>query len=61
LHQYFSSLIVNSQSINLEEFATGLTSPVEITNANDSRLFVVQQNGIIKIIQPNGTINPLIF
>lgn len=57
----FSSLIANSQSINLEEFATGLTSPVEITNANDSRLFVVQQNGIIKIIQPNGTINPTNF
>ncbi|WP_313000782.1 PQQ-dependent sugar dehydrogenase [Chryseobacterium gleum] len=57
----FSSLIVNSQSINLEEFVTGLTSPVEITNANDSRLFVVQQNGIIKIIQPNGTINSTNF
>lgn len=57
----FSSLIVNAQSINLIEFATGLTSPVEITNANDSRLFVVQQNGIIKIIQPDGTINPTNF
>lgn len=53
----FSSLIVNSQSINLEEFASGLTSPVEITNAGDSRLFVVQQNGIIKILQPNGSAN----
>lgn len=57
----FSSLFLNAQSINLEEFATGLTSPVEITNANDSRLFVVQQNGMIKIIQPNGTINPTHF
>lgn len=57
----FSSLIVNSQSINLEEFATGLTSPVEITNANDSRLFVVQQNGMIKIVQPNGAINTTNF
>lgn len=56
-----SSLILNSQSINLEEFATGLTSPVEITNANDSRLFVVQQDGIIKIVQPNGTINATNF
>lgn len=54
----FSSLIVNAQSINLEEFVTGLTSPVEITNANDSRLFIVQQNGMIRIIQPNGTVNP---
>ncbi|WP_160138803.1 PQQ-dependent sugar dehydrogenase [Chryseobacterium sp. c4a] len=57
----FSSLIVNAQSINLEEFATGLTSPVEITNANDNRLFVVQQNGIIKIIQPSGAINSANF
>lgn len=53
----FSSLILNSQNINLEEFATGLTSPVEITNAGDSRLFVVQQDGIIKIVQPNGAVN----
>lgn len=57
----FSSLILNSQSIILEDFASGLTSPVEITNANDSRLFVVQQDGIIKIIQPNGTINATNF
>lgn len=57
----FSSLILNSQTIILEEFATGLTAPVEITNANDSRLFVVQQNGMIKIIQPNGTINAMNF
>lgn len=57
----FSSLILNSQSIILEDFVSGLTNPVEITNANDSRLFVVQQNGIIKIIQPNGTINATNF
>ncbi|REC79152.1 cadherin [Chryseobacterium elymi] len=57
----FSSLIVNSQNINLVEFASGLTSPVEITNANDTRLFVVQQNGIIKIVQPNGMINSADF
>ncbi|MBK1895955.1 PQQ-dependent sugar dehydrogenase [Chryseobacterium paridis] len=56
-----SSLFLNSQTINLVEFATGLTSPVEITNANDSRLFAVQQNGIIKIIQPTGTINAANF
>jgi len=56
-----SSMVLSSQSFVLEEFATGLTSPVEITNANDSRLFVVQQNGIIKIIQSNGTINAADF
>lgn len=57
----FSSIIVNSQSFSLEEFATGLSNPVEITNANDNRLFVVQQNGIIKIIQPNGSVNSADF
>ncbi|MDQ0594599.1 glucose/arabinose dehydrogenase [Chryseobacterium ginsenosidimutans] len=57
----FSWLITNAQSISLEEFATGFTAPVEIVNANDSRMFVVQQNGIIRIVQPNGTINATNF
>lgn len=57
----FSSLILNAQSITLEEFATGFTAPVEITNANDSRMFVVQQNGIIKILQSDGTVNSANF
>jgi glucose/arabinose dehydrogenase len=52
---------MNAQSINLEEFATGFTAPVEIVNVNDSRMFVVQQNGIIKIVQPNGTVNSTNF
>lgn len=57
----FCSLIFNAQTISLQEFATGLTSPVEITHANDSRLFVVQQNGIIKIVQPTGAVNAANF
>ncbi|WP_294286014.1 PQQ-dependent sugar dehydrogenase [uncultured Chryseobacterium sp.] len=57
----FSSCMFNAQSITLEEFATGLTAPVEITHANDSRMFVVQQNGIIKILQANGTANSTNF
>ncbi|WBV60579.1 PQQ-dependent sugar dehydrogenase [Chryseobacterium camelliae] len=57
----FSSFIINAQSLNLEEFATGFTTPVEIAHANDSRMFVVQQNGIIRIVQPNGSINPTNF
>lgn len=57
----FSFFMFNAQSITLEEFATGLTAPVEITHANDSRMFVVQQNGIIKILQANGTVNSTNF
>lgn len=56
-----SALPFSAQSFSLTQFATGFTSPVEITNANDSRLFVVQQNGIIKIVQPNGTVNAADF
>lgn len=56
-----SAVLFYSQNIVLAEFASGLTSPVEIVHANDSRLFVVQQNGIIQIIQPNGTVNSTAF
>ncbi len=57
----FSLNLFNAQTINLEQFATGFTAPVEITHANDNRMFVVQQNGIIKIVQPNGTVNSTNF
>lgn len=53
----FSSIFFYSQSINLEEFAIGLSNPVEIAHANDNRLFVVQQNGTIKVVNANGTVN----
>lgn len=57
----FCAGILHAQSINLVEFATGFTAPVEIVHANDSRMFVVQQNGIIRIVQPDGTINATNF
>ena len=34
----------------------GFTQPVFVTNAGDSRLFVVQQNGLIKIIEPDNSV-----
>jgi len=50
--------IVNGQNTSkLIPFASGLTSPVAISNAGDSRLFVVEQRGIVKIINPTGTVN----
>ena len=45
-----------SQEVQLSPFASGLTNPVDIANCGDSRLFVVQQNGIIRIIEENGTV-----
>ena len=51
----------NSQTIALETFATGFSSPLEITHAGDSRLFVVEKGGKIKILNSNGTTNTTAF
>ncbi|CAM3576230.1 hypothetical protein FSS13T_06520 [Flavobacterium saliperosum S13] len=47
--------------IGLQSFATGFSAPVEITHCGDSRLFVVEQDGLIKILNPNGTTNATPF
>ncbi|TXF79195.1 PQQ-dependent sugar dehydrogenase [Chryseobacterium sp.] len=57
----FSSMVFSAQSISLVEFASGFSNPVEIANANDSRLFVVQQSGEIKILQSTGTVDAVPF
>ena len=43
-------------TIRLQPFLTGLAQPILIRNAKDGtkRLFVVQQRGIIKVIQPGS-------
>ena len=40
-----------------ENFITGLSSPVFLTNAGDGtrRLFIVQQRGIIKVVEPGSS------
>lgn len=50
-----------AQTIGLTSFASGFTSFVEITHAGDSRLFVAQQNGLIRILNADGSINPTPF
>lgn len=57
----FSSIILTAQNFVLEDFASGLTNPVEITHAGDNRLFIAQQNGIIRIVQQNGILNAADF
>lgn len=47
-----------AQEVNLELLNNSFTSPVDIQNAGDDRLFIVEQAGIIKILNPDGTINP---
>jgi hypothetical protein len=43
--------------IELLPFASGLTNPIDIADAGDERLFIVQQRGLIRIINPDGTVN----
>jgi len=51
-----------AQTIVLETFATGFTNPVDIAHPHDDgRLFVVQQEGIVKILNTNGTTNTTVF
>lgn len=58
----FFTLSANAQTIALQSFATGFSLPTEITHpANDSRLFLVQQRGLIRIINSNGVVNATPF
>ncbi|MDG2331940.1 MAG: PQQ-dependent sugar dehydrogenase [Flavobacteriales bacterium] len=47
--------------IALTSFAVGFSSPVDIANCGDDRLFIVEQDGVIKIVQPSGTVNSVVF
>ena len=53
--------LLYSQDINIQLFSTGLVRPVNIAHAGDSRLFVVEQDGRIQIINTDGTLNTLPF
>lgn len=58
------SATVFSQEVEIELFASGLNAPLEFQTSgapNDTRIFVVEQGGIIKILDMNGTVNPVPF
>jgi len=57
-------LHVNAQhqpQLQLELHASGLEEPVDIANAGDKRLFVVEKDGIIKIVNADGEVSPTPF
>ena len=64
---YFISLLLFSvfgfsQTIGVQSFATGFLDPVDIAHpVNDSRLFIVEQAGKIKILNSNATTNATNF
>lgn len=51
-----------AQTFATQSFATGFSGAVAIVHPpNDSRLFIVQKTGSIKIVNPNGTVNATNF
>jgi len=58
---FISSIQGFSQTIQLQSFGPTFSNPVEIINAGDSRLFVVEQAGIVKILHADGTVNTTPF
>ena len=44
--------------IEIEEFTRGFSRPVDIANAGDERLFVVEKNGTIQVVSENGELLP---
>ena len=55
------SFFGQAQTIALQSFATGFSEPLEIAHAGDSRLFVVQKGGLIRIVNANGSVNATPF
>ena len=47
--------------IELELVASGFEEPVDIANAGDERLFIVERNGKIKILHEGGTITEFLI
>jgi glucose/arabinose dehydrogenase len=52
---------VSPASLTLTPFASGFDNPVDISNAGDNRLFIVEQQGYIKIVDTGGNIYPIPF
>jgi glucose/arabinose dehydrogenase len=51
-----------AQTVAIQTFATGFSSAVAIVHPpNDSRLFIVQKTGAIRIVNSNGTVNTTNF
>lgn len=48
-------------AVELVEFADGFTRPVSMTHAGDSRLFIVEKRGTIRIVEENGNVRPGFF
>jgi len=58
---FFCLSIYGQLDIAIESFGTGFNSPVAIKNAGDNRLYIVEQDGYIQILNADGTKNATPF
>ncbi len=61
---FLSAMLTSSFSqptIGLQSYVPGFSSPVDIANCGDDRLFIVEQSGYIRIINAQGTVNATAF
>lgn len=54
-------LAIAQPNLTLTTYATGFDTPADIANAGDGRLFVVEQPGVIQVVQPGGSVNATPF
>ena len=52
------ALTVSSPRLTLMPFASGLNSPVGVVGSADGRIFVLEREGVIRIVLPSGSILP---
>lgn len=57
----FCLFLLAQPNLSLQSFASGFSRPTDITNCGDDRLFVVERDGRIRIIQADGTVQSTPF
>ncbi|MCA0133055.1 PQQ-dependent sugar dehydrogenase [Winogradskyella alexanderae] len=58
---FLYGLLLSAQELDIQLFAQNLDRPVTIKHAGDDKLYVVEQDGYIKIVNADGTIETAPF
>ncbi len=65
LFVFFISFFINgqsfSQSLSITTYTSGLSSPIDVKNCGDNRLFVAERAGKVRVINSDGTLRPIPF
>ena len=64
LYLFFLVLITfdsKAQSLAIVPYSTGISSPIDIKNCGDDRLFIADKGGFIRVINPDGTLRSTPF